>query len=47
MGGKLEDKHWYDDIPISVETGLEVKVTAMWNQQCKLTEPLLKVNRIS
>jgi hypothetical protein len=26
-------KHWYDHVPISVETSNEGKVTVLWNQQ--------------
>jgi hypothetical protein len=36
MGGKLNNKHRYGHIPISVETSPEGKVTVLWNQQCKL-----------
>jgi len=36
MGGKLNNKHRYDHVVISVERSPEGKVTVLWNQQCKL-----------
>jgi hypothetical protein len=42
MGGKLNNEHWYDHVPISGETSPEGKITILWNQQCKL-----KINRTS
>ena len=30
---KLDNKHWYDNVPNAVETTHEVKVTILWNQQ--------------
>ena len=30
---KLDDKHWYDHVPQSVETSHEGKVTILWIQQ--------------
>jgi len=41
-GGKLNNEHWYDRVPISGETSPEVKITVLWNQQCKL-----KINQTS
>jgi hypothetical protein len=35
IGLKLENKHWHDHVPKSVETSLEDKVTALWNQQVR------------
>jgi hypothetical protein len=29
----LDNEHWYDRVPKSVETSHEVKVTILWNQQ--------------
>jgi hypothetical protein len=29
----MDKKHWYEHVPKSVETGREVNVTIMWNQQ--------------
>jgi len=31
--GTLDNKHWYDHVPKSVETNHEGKVTIFWNQQ--------------
>ena len=35
LGVKLDNKHWYDNVPKSVETSHEVKVTILWNQQVR------------
>jgi len=35
IGGKLDNKHWYDHVPKSVETSHEVRVTILWNQQMR------------
>jgi hypothetical protein len=32
---KLDNKHWYDHVPKSVETSHAVKVTVLWNQQVR------------
>jgi len=32
-GIKLNNKHWYDHVPNSVETSHECQVTILWNQQ--------------
>ena len=32
IGLKLDNKHWYDHVPKSVETSHEGKVTILWNQ---------------
>jgi hypothetical protein len=32
-GVKLDKKHWYEDVPKSIETSQEGKVTILWNQQ--------------
>ena len=37
IGVKLDKKHWYEHVPISVETSHESKVMILWNQQLKLT----------
>jgi len=31
----LNNKHWYDHVPKSVETSHEGKVTILWNQQVR------------
>jgi len=33
MGVKLDNRHWYNHAPKSVETSHEGKVTILWNQQ--------------
>ena len=33
IGVKLDNKHWYDHAPKSVETSHEGRVTILWNQQ--------------
>jgi hypothetical protein len=33
IGVKLDNKHWYDQVPKSVGTSLEGKATILWNQQ--------------
>ena len=33
IGVKLNNKHWYDHVPNSVEISHEGKVTTLWNQQ--------------
>jgi len=33
VGVKLDNKHWYDHVPKSVETSHYGKVTILWNQQ--------------
>ena len=35
IGIKLDNKHWYDHAPKSVETSYEGKVTILWNQQVR------------
>ena len=32
IGVELDNKHWYDHVPKSVETSHEDKVTILWNQ---------------
>ena len=34
-GVKLDNKHWYDHVPESVETSHEDKVTILWNQHLR------------
>jgi hypothetical protein len=34
-GVKLDNKHWYDHVPKSVEPSNEGKVTRLWNQQAR------------
>jgi len=47
IGVKLHHKHWYENVPKLIETGLEVKVTIVWNQQYELTELFLTIQRTS
>jgi len=35
VGVKLDNKHWCDHVPKSVETSYESKVTVLWNQQVR------------
>ena len=35
IGGKLDNKHSYYEVPYSVETSHEVKVTTLWKQQVR------------
>lgn len=35
IGVKLDMKHWYEHVPISVEPSHESRVTILWNQQVK------------
>ena len=35
IGIKLDNDHWYDRVPESVETSDESKVTILWNQQMR------------
>jgi len=35
IGVKLDNEHWYDHIPKSIETSKEGKVTTLWNQQVR------------
>jgi len=35
IGVKLDNEHWYDHLPKSVETSYEGKVTILWNQQMR------------
>ena len=37
---KLDNKHWYDHVPKSVETSQESKVTILWNQQVRTNRTL-------
>jgi hypothetical protein len=37
----LEKKHWYEDVPKSVETGQGGKVTILWNQQVQTDRTIL------
>jgi hypothetical protein len=47
IGVKLENKHWYDHVPKSVETSHEGKMTTLRNQQVRTTELFLTINRTS
>jgi len=40
-GLKLDNEHWYDHVPKSVETSHEVKVTIVWNQQLQTDTTIL------
>jgi len=33
LGIKLDNEHWYDRVPKSIETSHEGKVTILWNQK--------------
>jgi hypothetical protein len=33
IGVKLDNEHWYENVPKLVETSQECKVTILWNQQ--------------
>ena len=35
LGVKLDNRHWYDHVPKSVEISHEGKVTILWNQQVR------------
>jgi len=35
IGIKLDNKHWYDHVPKSIETCHEGKVTTVWNQHVR------------
>ena len=35
MGVELDNKHWYDHVPKSVEKSHEGKVTILWNRQVR------------
>ena len=39
-GVKLDNKHWYDHVPESVETSHEDKVTILWNQQVQTNQTI-------
>ena len=48
IGVKLDNKHWYDQVPKSFKTSHEGKVTILWNQpeQTDRTNPNNKPNII-
>ena len=48
IGVILDNEHWYDRVPKSVETSGESKVTILWNQQARIdrTIPSNKPNII-
>jgi len=33
--GKIDNTHWYDHVPKSVETSHEGKLNTLWNQQVR------------
>ena len=35
IGVKLDNEHWHDHVPKSVETSHEGKVTILWKQQVR------------
>ena len=35
IGVKLENKHWYDNVPKSVETSHEGKIAVLWNHKVR------------
>jgi hypothetical protein len=39
-GVKLDNEHWHDRVPKSVETSHENKVTILWNQQVRTDRTL-------
>jgi hypothetical protein len=47
IGSTLDNKNKQDHVPKLVEIRCEGKFTLLWNQECKLTEPFLTINRIS
>jgi hypothetical protein len=38
---KLDNEHWYDHVPKSIETSHEVKVTILWNQHVQTDTTIL------
>jgi hypothetical protein len=44
---KPDRKHWYENVPKSVESSHEGKVTYYRTNKCKPTEPSLAINRTS
>jgi hypothetical protein len=44
IGVKLDNKHWYDRVPKSVETSHEGKVT-VWNQQVQTDRTIPNTHR--
>jgi hypothetical protein len=45
MGVKLDNEHWYDHVPKSVETSHKGKVTIFWNYQVRTDRTILN-NRL-
>jgi len=43
IGEQLYDEHWNEHISKSVETSHEDKVTILWNQKNKPTEPSVTI----
>ena len=44
IGVKLDNKHWYDHVPKSVETNHEVRLPYYGTKKCKLTELFPTIN---
>ena len=42
---KLDNEHWYDNVPKSVETSHKGKVTILWNQQVQ-TDKTIPNNKL-
>jgi len=42
---KLENKHWYDNVPNSGEKSREAKVTILWNNQVR-TDRIISNNKL-
>jgi hypothetical protein len=47
IGVELDDKHWYDCVPKSVETSQEGRLPYCGTNGCETTEPFLTINWIS
>ena len=44
IGVKLDNKHWHDHVPRSVETGHDGKVNILWDQQVR-TDRTIRNNK--
>jgi hypothetical protein len=44
---KIDNKHWYDHVPKSVETMMKVRLPYYGTNKCELTVLLLTINRTS
>ena len=47
IGAKLDKEHWYEQVPKSVETSQEGKITILWNEQVQTGRTILSKKQIS